>query len=209
MRLKVTDLNFFQLFNNYQNRLSDKVNQHKANIERTTGLVIDEIMRQQHIIIEKLKSNEQKLISEQKKEPLLWTSVRSDTSIMSDTIKKLDEDIPNLSVALKLRFDGPFEIMGSMKRTLGVIDPANYNTISFDLNIIVFPEGKTFNILKIGNWFNLQVNRIASPSGHLTQYAYFIHFENGGKSGNAHSTNPLTCRSNVWQKVFLNLFQSS
>ena len=119
------------------------------------------------------------------------------------TIKKLDEDIPNLSVALKLRFDGPYEIMGSMKRILGIIDPSNYNTISFDLNIIVFPEGKTFNILKIGNWFNLQVNRIASPSGHLTQYAYFIHFENGGKSGNAHSTNPLTCRSNVWQKVFL------
>ena len=200
MRLKVTDLNFFQLFNNYQNRLSDKVNQHKANIERTTGLVIDEIMRQQHLIIEKLKSNEQKLISEQKKEPLLWTC---------DTIKKLDEDIPNLSVALRLRFDGPFEIMGSMKKTLGKIDPSNYNTISFDLNIIVFPEGETFNILKIGNWFNLQVNRIASPSGHLTQYAYFIHFENGGKSGNAHSTNPLTCRSNVWQKVFFNLFQSS
>ena len=183
--------------NNYQNRLSDKVNQHKANIERTTGLVIDEIMRQQHLIIEKLKSNEQKMISEQKKEPLLWTC---------DTIKKLDEDIPNLSVALRLRFDGPFEIMGSMKKTLGKIDPSNYNTILFDLNIIVFPEGETFNILKIGNWFNLQVNRIASPSGHLTQYAYFIHFENGGKSGNAHSTNPLTCRSNVWQKVFLNLF---
>ena len=200
MRLKVTDLNFFQLFNNYQNRLSDKVNQHKANIERTTGLVIDEIMRQQHLIIEKLKSNEQKLISEQKKEPLLWTC---------DTIKKLDEDIPNLSVALRLRFDGPFEIMGSMKKTLGKIDPLSYNTILFDLNIIVFPEGETFNILKIGNWFNLQVNRIASPSGHLTQYAYFIHFENGGKSGNAHSTNPLTCRSNVWQKVFFNLFQSS
>lgn len=162
MRLKVTDLNFFQLFNNYQNRLSDKVNQHKANIERTTGLVIDEIIRQQQIIIEKLKSNEQKLISEQKKEPLLWTC---------DTIKKLDEDIPNLSVALRLRFDGPFEIMGSMKKTVGKIDPSNYNTISFDLNIIVFPEGETFNILKIGNWFNLQVNRIASPSGHLTQYA--------------------------------------
>ena len=200
MRLKVTDLNFFQLFNNYQNRLSDKVNQHKANIERTTGLIIDEIIRQQHLIIEKLKSNEQKLISEQKKEPLLWTC---------DTIKKLDEDIPNLSVALRLRFDGPFEIMGSMKKTLGKIDPLSYNTILFDLNIIVFPEGETFNILKIGNWFNLQVNRIASPSGHLTQYAYFIHFENGGKSGNAHSTNPLTCRSNVWQKVFFNLFQSS
>ena len=200
MRLKVTDLNFFQLFNNYQNRLSDKVNQHKANIERTTGLIIDEIIRQQHLIIEKLKSNEQKLISEQKKEPLLWTC---------DTIKKLDEDIPNLSVALRLRFDGPFEIMGSMKKTVGKIDPSNYDTISFDLNIIVFPEGETFNILKIGNWFNLQVNRIASPSGHLTQYAYIIHFENGGKSGNAHSTNPLTFRSNVWQKVFFNLFQSS
>ena len=137
---------------------------------------------------------------EQKKEPSLWTS---------DTLKKLDEGIPNLSISLSLRFDGPFEIMGSMKKTIGKIDFSNFGktivkTISFDLNIIVFPEDETFSILRIGRWFDLQVNRIASSSGHLTQYTYFIHFKNGNKSGNSHSTNPLTCKSNVWQKVFLN-----
>ena len=153
-------------------------------------------MRQQHQIVDNIKSNEQRLLIEQKKEPILWNC---------DTIKKLDEGIPNLSVNLSLGFVGPYEFMGSMKKTIGKIDHSNFKTISFDLNIIVFPEDETFSILRIGRWFDLQVHRITSQSGHLTQYTYIISFQNGNKSGNAHWTNPLICKSNVWQKEFLNL----
>ena len=158
-------------------------------------MVIDEIMRQQHQIVDNIKSNEQRLLIEQKKEPILWNC---------DTIKKLDEGIPNLSVNLSLRFVGPYKL-DSMKKPIGKIDHSNFKTILFDLNIIVFPEEKTFSILRIGKWFDLQVHRIASPSGSLSQYTYITSFENGNKSENAHSTNPLICRSNIWQKEFLNL----
>ena len=54
---------------------SGKVKKHITDMEMTTGLAIDEIMRQQHQIVENIKVNGRKLLAELKKEPQLWTCV--------------------------------------------------------------------------------------------------------------------------------------
>ena len=195
LRVNNTKLKVFKPLNLAKICHSGKVKKHITDMEMTTGLAIDEIMRQQHQIVENIKDNGRTLLAEQKKEPLLWTC---------DTIKKLDNGIPNLSVMLSLSFVGPFKIQGEMKKTIGSVDSANFKFIAFELNIVVFPEDETFVILQIGSWFDLRVRRISSE---FAKYTYVISLKNHYPQIRQQNdwTKPLICSSNVWQKEFLNL----
>ena len=210
LRVNNTKLKVFKPLNLAKICHSGKVKKHITDMEMTTGLAIDEIMRQQHQIVENIKDNGRTLLAEQKKEPLLWTC---------DTIKKLENGIPNLSVMLSLSFVGPFKIQGEMKKTIGSVDSANFKFIAFELNIVVFPEDETFSILRIGSWFDLRVQRISSDlhcdglilrQTYTANYTYSISFKNHHPEIDQRDdwTKPLICSSNVWQKEFLNFAQN-
>ena len=169
--------------------------------------MIDEIMSNQRRIITRIEENKRQLLGRLENDPDGdCFACQSFSSWRDETVKKIEQGVPHLIVSLGQNFSGPFELSGDHTKIIGEtksINARNVQSISFELKIVVFPENEfDFSILKIDEWFDLQVNRITKDFYDETEYSSEFSFTVAlkHKVGNACSIKPLTCCSNVWQQ---------
>ena len=171
-------------------------------------------MSNQRRIITRIEENKRQLLERLEEDPDCLKYCQSLSSWRDETVSKIEQGVPHLIVSLGQNFSGPFELSGDHTKIVGEtksINARNVQSISFELKIVVFPENEfDFSILKIDEWFDLQVNRITKDFYDETEYSSEFSFTVAlkHKVGNACSIKPLTCRSNVWQQDSLEFKKS-